>query len=101
MEAWWTLEGVTPRTIKPRSGPTNIAAPPIIRLSIFMVRFRFNFFAFAHKNRRLAAWDERPGHDLPDQRGKGNAPEEHLWGFSPCQRTRRPNDGNFNQPEAA
>jgi hypothetical protein len=38
-----------------------------------MVRFRFNFLAFARKNRRLAVWNEKPGHDLPDQDGKGNA----------------------------
>jgi hypothetical protein len=38
-----------------------------------MVWFRFNFFGFARKNRRLAARRPKPGEDLPDQQAKGNA----------------------------
>jgi hypothetical protein len=38
-----------------------------------MFWFRFNFFGFARKNRRLAALGPKPGHDLPDQNSKGNA----------------------------
>jgi hypothetical protein len=44
-----------------------------------MVWFRFNFFGLVHKIRRLAGLDPKPGHDLPDQNGKGNA---HQPGFA-------------------
>jgi hypothetical protein len=45
-----------------------------------MVWFRFNFFGFARKNRRLAARRRMPGHDLPDQQAKGNARPRLLTG---------------------